>query len=316
MKVLFVAKCDYSGLAEGMVRAFTRFDHDVNLFDLSQYRRQAKYLGERWVAARLKRCLESLKPELVFIVAPLFVPLLYCEVVADYRRQFGALCVGWIGDLFRLGEASRVRLAFFDRVYYTDTGFASLLSEYPSAYLPLATDPSIFSHATLRFKHDCVFVAARTVNRESFLMEAKQPVKVFGPGWKGLSKARMHHNFYGRKLTLHQTARLYNEAHFVLNLKNADNVINGLNQRSFDPCACRTPLLHDMVGDLGLHFEPGRELLAFSTPAEFDAQYNRVCHDASLRTQLAENAYRRVLACHTYNHRAETVLLDLQLSRG
>lgn len=316
MKVLFIAKCDYSGLTEGMARAFTHFDHDVNLFDLSRYRRQAKYLGEGWVAARLKRRLATLRPELVFIVAPLFVPLSCCEVVASYRRRLRALCVGWIGDLFSLGEESRDRLNLFDRLYYTDTGFASPLSNYPSAYLPLATDPSVFLPTAIRLKHDCVFVASRTINRETFLRNAKQPVKIFGPGWKGSDPDGTHHYFSGRKLTLKQTARLYTQARFVLNLKNADNVVNGLNQRSFDPCACRVPLLHDMVGDLTLNFEPGRELLVFSTPSEFDDHYDRVCHDASLRSQLAENAYRRVLACHTYKHRAETVLFDLQLRRG
>ena len=316
MKILFVAKCDYSGLTEGMIRAFARFDHDVNLFDLGRYRRQAKYLGNDWVAKRLKRRLESLRPELIFIVAPIFVPLACYEIVVDYLDCTGALCVGWIGDLFKLEKDVRDRLAIFDRLYYTDTGFSSLLRDYPSTYLPLATDPAIFPPINSRMKHDCVFVAARTDNRESFLRSVKHPVMVFGPGWKGSAVDRMHHCFHGKKLTLHQTARLYSGANFVLNLKNADNVINGLNQRSFDPCVCRVPLLHDMVGDLTLNFEPESELLVFSTPSEFDDQYDRALHDSSLGPRLAENAYRRVLSSHTYHHRAETVLIDMQLRRG
>ncbi|HAD03647.1 MAG: hypothetical protein A2091_02575 [Desulfuromonadales bacterium GWD2_61_12] len=309
MKILCLAKSDYSGLTEGMARAFTGLGHHVDFFDLRPFRRVEKYVGPGFTAFRLRRRLTAFAPDLVFVVAPLFVRSALYEPLVDYRRSSGSLLVGWIGDLVTDNDDNRRRLATFDRLYYTDSGFAERLSAWSATYLPLATDPALFQPPAATPHRECVFVASRTANRVAFLQSVRQSVEIFGPGW--VSADVTNHRCHPGKQSLSATGRIYGEARMVLNLKNADNVVHGLNQRSFDPCACRVPLLHDAVADLERHFEPEREVLVFATPEEFDEQSRRLHGDVALRQRIANAGYRRVLACHTFRHRAQTVLADL-----
>jgi spore maturation protein CgeB len=156
-----------------------------------------------------------------------------------------------------------------------------------------------------------LFIASRTENRSRFLNEISRPVRVFGPGWK--AHAPSTHQYYPRALPLKKVFALYDRSAMVLNLKNEANVVNGLNQRSFDPCMAGAVLLHDHITDLELHFDPGREIIAFRDAAEFEDAYDRVLGDAAFARRVAEAGQRRVREHHTFQHRAQHVLQDLQI---
>jgi spore maturation protein CgeB len=311
VKILFVSKCDYSGLTEGISRGFARLGHETRIFDLKKYRRIHKYLSKDFVGWRLERQLAMFSPDMVFVIAPLFVDWRVYQALDDSRSRRGFLTVGWIGDLFAETPENRIRLKFFDRLYYTDTGLGTMLQGLPSAYMPLATDPELFKRSRSGDVHGCVFIASWTDNREEFLSMRNFPISVWGPGWKKRRDKIPQHHVRGGTIPLPRTGRIYSQAKAALNLKNARNVINGLNQRSFDPCACKTVLLHDSVADLQLNFEPDKELLVFSTPEEFESLYDRIREDDALRLTIAEQGYRRVMTCHTYAHRARSIMTDL-----
>lgn len=314
MKILCVAKSDYSGLTEGMVRAFAHLGQTVEFFNLRPYRRIEKYFGPKWTCLRLRRCLERFSPDIVFVVAPLFIRQELYEPLSDYRTRQPSLLAGWIGDKISEAGSDRLKLGVFDQLYVTDSGFSAALDGHSHHYLPLATDPELFASKDARTKYACTFVASRTSNRASFLHGIDRSVDVFGPGWKdfrGGEGPRCHSG----KISLRQTAELYSQSAFVLNIKNADNVVNGLNQRSFDPGASRRALLHDAVADLPLNFEPGVELLVFTGQDDFREQYDRLQADRSLCARIAENGYKRVMSSHTYKHRAATILHDLAAFR-
>jgi spore maturation protein CgeB len=315
MKILFVAKCDYSGLTEGVCRAFELLGHETLIFDLKKYRRIKKYISPDYTGWRLSWQLKSFTPDMVFVIAPLYMDQLIYQKLEEFRARRNFLSVGWIGDLFQDSPEIRRKIHFYDRLYFTDTGMGEMLRGFPSCYLPLATDPNQFGKLTLGTGniHGCAFVASWTENREKFLSEVNRPISVWGPGWKIRRGNIPRHVVRPGAISLSRTGKIYSQAKTVLNLKNARNVINGLNQRSFDPPACRALLLHDTVGDLQRNFDPGKDILVFDSPEEFQSLHDKAMKDKFFRRTIAEQGYRRVVACHTYIHRAKTILSDLNL---
>jgi spore maturation protein CgeB len=259
--------------------------------------------------------LESFIPDIVFAVAPLHIDQPVYRQLEEYRARKNFLSIGWIGDLFQDSPEYLRKIRFYDRLYYTDTGMAEMLRGFPSSYLPLATDPNLFGKLNFGTGNinGCAFVASWTENREKFLSEVNRPISLWGPGWKMRRENIPQHMVHPGAISLPRTGRIYSQAKAVLNLKNARNVINGLNQRSFDPPACRSLLLHDSVDDLQRNFEPGKEILVFDSPEEFHFLHDKAMKDEFFRIAIAKQGYRRVVSCHTFLHRAKSILSDLNL---
>jgi spore maturation protein CgeB len=314
VNVVFVARCDYSLLTENMASAFEQLGHDVSVFDFKRYRIQDKYLSKNFSLKRLKSHLRKSRPDMVFVVAPMFLSTTILEEIGNYRRKYGGLLVGWIGDVYELNDENNRKCSHFDRLYVTDTHLLTYTDVDVGSYLPLATNPGLFSPNHGVRDLNCSFVASRTDNRSNFLNNVTCPVDVFGPGWKVESQKDTSHRFSLGGISLKATAGIYSRSKLVVNLKNADNVVNGLNQRSFDPCASGAVLLHDYVDDLDRHFDLEKEIVVFRDIDEFEDCYDRLLADSEYANRIAINGYRRVLNEHTYLHRARSVIQDLGAS--
>lgn len=316
MKIACVARCDYSLLTECMAAAFAQLGHEVSVFDLKKYRFFDKHVSQTFSAGRLAAFLRRTRPEMVFVVAPMFLPTATLEVMADYRRRSGGVLAGWIGDVFEHSDTTAVKTGFFDRLYVTDSHLLAHMGLDQGAYLPLASDPALVAKDRRPRDLNCAFIASRTDNRSQFIGETNRPVDVFGPGWKEQSRQTSIHRFTPKGLPLKEVFAVYARSKMVLNLKNAVNVVNGLNQRSFDPCLAGAVLLHDYIADLELHFDLEREIVVFRNTSEFEAAYDRILGDDRFARSIAEAGQRRVREGHTYQHRARHVLQDLTIKNG
>jgi spore maturation protein CgeB len=58
-------------------------------------------------------------------------------------------------------------------------------------------------------------------------------------------------------------------------------------------------------------FEPGREVLVVRNEREAIDTYRSLLHDSATRRELGERARRRLLAAHTYRHRARELIAAL-----
>ena len=96
----------------------------------------------------------------------------------------------------------------------------------------------------------------------------------------------------------------------MLNVRNELNVFEGLNQRSFEPAACGTAVIHDDLADLARCFESGKEVLVFRDGQELQEICERVRRDPALALRVGAAALARVRAEHTCAHRAQTILRD------
>jgi spore maturation protein CgeB len=106
---------------------------------------------------------------------------------------------------------------------------------------------------------------------------------------------------------------LYASSRAVLNIKNEIAVIRGVNQRSFEPYGCMTPVLNDAVADLELCFELGSEILVYHTLEELHEWHAKLTSDAQFAQKIGLAGHRRTLAHHTYAHRALAILKQVGL---
>lgn len=164
-KILFLAKVDYSNLTEGISNAFRKKSFITKIFDTKKYRKIDKYVNKNFSFRRFENCLKAYKPNAVFLIAPIFLKNEYYTILEYYKNKYRFFVIGWIGDLFNLSPENNSKIKLLDRIYYTDTGYFSILNNDKTSYLPLATDLQIFGKKRLTHKYDCSFVASKTLGR-------------------------------------------------------------------------------------------------------------------------------------------------------
>jgi len=313
MRILVVGKCDYSHLVESTASAFRDCSHPSLVFDLKRYRRVDKYLRGDYSRNRLHHALEQWNPGFVLLIAPLFIDPAYVDIIDHHKKKRGLRIAGWVGDVFDETHERIRNLRVCDKVYVTDSHLLGVLPGTDSAYLPLATDTAIFHRTMEDRRYGISFIASLTPNRLDLLKGLDVHVDLWGPGWKKARKEVGGSTVHGDTRSIHQAARIYNLSRAVLNVKNAKNVVAGLNQRSFDPCACGCLLFHDPVRDLERHFDPGADLVVYRDAEDLEYLFRKYSRDRREAGRISESGWKKVVRHHTFRHRAERILGDFDI---
>lgn len=265
---------------------------------------------EQHLARQLEATLTAYKPQIVLFVQAYWALTALLDVV----KSRGIPVAGWIGD--RFGAQARDQAQRLDRVYYTDSGFLAEAQQFGfpdnACYLPHAANKRLFRPGGAQRTNRILFVAVPTQHRLELLKQVDTPITLYGRRWNALghSPHEVHNHWVARR----RLPRLYQESLAVLNVRNELNVIEGLNQRSFEPAACGTTVIHDALADIGRCFEPEKEILVFRDAMELQAICERVRKDKPLAHRVGAAALARVQAHHTCAHRAKTILQDFGLS--
>lgn len=309
---------------EDMVDGFSDAGHDVRVFSvvgddwlnylhLKFYRTLDKRRVGGLLAGKLRRAVREFRPDLLFCVCAYWLPQEMLQAVRELPQR--PAMVGWVGDRFEAKH--RAIDALFDRIYYTDSAFFDLAREFgfgtSSGYLPLAVNPRLFRRGIMARSRSMVFVANRTGHREQAVRAVRRPLVLYGRGWKSLSDTR--HEIHAERIPAESLSSLYSAHCAVLNVRNEVNVLHGLNQRSFEPYACATPVLNDDMADIPRCFEPGREILVYRDTDELNVLYERLADDPGFAAAVGEAGWRRVMAQHTYLQRVQTILQQTNLER-
>jgi spore maturation protein CgeB len=265
---------------------------------------------ERLLAHQLEAVLSAYKPQIVLFVQAYWASVALLDVV----KASGIPVAGWVGD--RFGPQARDLAQRLDRVYYTDSGFLAEAEKFGfpdnGSYLPHAANTRLFHPGGTQRTDRIVFVAVPTQYRLALLRQVDTPIAVYGRGWNPLGNAP--HEVHNRWVARKRLPGLYQESLAVLNVRNELNVFEGLNQRSFEPAACGTPVIHDALADIGRCFEAGKEVLVFRDGGELEEICARVRLDKPLAHRIGAAALARVQAQHTCAHRAKTILQDFGLN--
>ncbi len=319
MKILFVDK--HSGIIQwstGLAAGFATLHWETRLFAINRgslwWHLQRKLGLDAALASQalaLRQTIDLWQPQLVAFFYPLQISSRLVEAAraAKVRPQI----VGMVGDRFGADKASAA--ALYDRLFYSDSGFLDLAQQcgFPAngVFLPHAADVEMFRPGPWPRTPRLVFVANVTAERQSIMDRLICPIDVYGRHWRpGPPQQRIH----ARRIPLARAATLYAGHQAALNIRHEHNIAQGLNQRSFEALACGTPVLNDDLGDVGRCFEPGREILVWKSSDELNGLCEHVLADAGYARGIGEAGRRRVLAEHTYLHRARQILAELDLA--
>jgi spore maturation protein CgeB len=108
--------------------------------------------------------------------------------------------------------------------------------------------------------------------------------------------------------------KIYRGSGFVLDVRQPQGR-TGLSQRIFDASACGSPVLTEGSPELETLVDPGDELLCFHNLEEAVEKKKCYLTDPKAARKVGEKARLRVLAHHTYRHRAVRILQALQQFR-
>ncbi len=268
-------------------------------------------LCDQTLAMDFRKIMVKTRPDLIFFVSPFFLPeslFSILQAIPDSIRT-----AGWIGDQF--GSEMKKRADELDHLYCSDSTFIGLSQFHefksPASLLPHAFNPRIFHASSIGTRqNELVFIGTCSRERAAvFNQLTEASCRIIGPKWHPLNSCL--HTVVSRKIPLRKTARIYQQSRAVLNIRSFDNVIAGLNMRTFEAAACGAAVLNDDLADLPLCFEPGREIFVYRSIEELNEQAARITQKRSQATLVAEAGRKRAEQEHTYRHRIEKILQDL-----
>ncbi|HEY2178553.1 MAG TPA: glycosyltransferase [Caulobacteraceae bacterium] len=253
------------------------------------------------IAKRLTAGIDRFAPDLILAIGAFHVPPPLLAAIAAMPGR--PPLVGWVGDVFDATAAARA--ALYDLLAYADRallerhralGFTSAAMYLPHAVNPHGLAPMAdFAARAERM----VFVGNPTPLRRAIIEAINAPAALYGPGWK---RSQRHEAHPGR-LAAARAPEVLAAHRFALNIRNELNVLTGLNQRNFQPCAAGATLLTDDQPDLAACFEPGAEVLVWRDTDELNALYAKVRREPGFAAVIAARGRARVMAEHTYAHR-------------
>lgn len=124
MKVLVIGQCDVSFLLENTTYGFLENGHNAEYFNIKLHRKIDKYIYSKFTQNTLHVKLKNFKPDLIFLVAPLYINTMLYEVIESYKTNYKCFVAGWIGDIFNPKDNENIqKLSIMDKVFITDSGF-------------------------------------------------------------------------------------------------------------------------------------------------------------------------------------------------
>ncbi|MBN2653638.1 MAG: glycosyltransferase [Nitrospirae bacterium] len=162
----------------------------------------------------------------------------------------------------------------------------------------LALDAAVLWKATMLYR-------AGLINSLDFL----NPVVHGDAGWKSLLSKNIQ-----LKPELHyysELPQLYNASKINFNATSLQ-MLGAVNQRVFDVPACRGFLLTDAQDSISDLFEPGKEVITYSSQQEAADLARHFLDNESGRRAVAQAAHQRVLNEHTYRHRMLRITKEMR----
>jgi spore maturation protein CgeB len=313
-------------MGDSICKAFIHLGQQARLLDFSSLQLQftaAKDSGDAKrlqgfvinVWNRLVKEVIRFRPDIILGMAQ--SPLNNVEILASFRRTGIKLCYWFVED-YRLFTYWKRLAPCFDHFFTIQKepffGKLKAIGCHGAAYLPTAFDdlaPDGKQDAG-RQPIPVSFVGAPYPNRVHWFQRlAGSPFQIFGEGWDKIKSPSVV--IGGRRVTPEECRDIYRRSLINLNLHSAiprEGFAQGdfVNPRTFEIAGLGQFQLADMRQLLPLHFDPASEVPAFHNWHDLQGAIQYFLTHESERKAIAENARRRVLASHTYKHRAQEIL--------
>jgi spore maturation protein CgeB len=192
--------------------------------------------------------------------------------------------------------ADRARALLGTRIFYVPEACN------PSWHTPPADADFVAEIAVVGNSHPWRF---RLLER---MISAGLPIRMYGgppPPWL---RSPAVERFHTRRYVARQDkARVFRSAAAVLNALHPAEM-TGVNCRLFEAAGCGGVVLSEWRPELPQMFEPGTEVLAFTSFDELVDRARWALDNADAGRALGDRASRRAHAEHTYEHRLATIL--------
>ncbi len=222
----------------------------------------------------------------------------------------------WLNDPFQF-ERSAERAPRFD-FYFTNS--SGILGEYHkrgiknARYLPVGVYPPVHRRLPgLEKKYDVSFSGDWCMPREKVLGSVAEDfgLSIFGP-WKkklkkssALGKSIVKNGFF----TTEEMVGIFNRSKVVLNVHSwLEKFEFGINPRLFEANGCGAFQICDWKQEIPKLYEEDKEIILYRTVAELKEKLAYYLPREKERTKIADNALKRSLECHTYEHRMKEML--------
>jgi len=271
--------------------------------------------------ARVRSAVRKYRPQLVFISGSNW--LLTPDTVAFIQKKFDARVALNEQHLQVFRTAQAECLPLYDHVFTQDSGLVALLRHASPvrsvSLLGPACDPK--EHRPLMLTDadrsalsaDVSYLGFAYPNRlDLFEGLTEFRIRLWGIGWERSEILRPFYN----PMPIHglMKTRIYNATTINVNLQSVTYQLDGVTCRPFEVAACGGFCICDSRRDLDRYFKLGEEVIAFHDANELKELIRYYLKHPLERTQIAAAARMRVLAEHTYEHRARQVLAEVGLS--
>jgi len=341
--VLLVARAGEPGLLGSYGRALVELGADVRYWDLQQRLDGAArlgVLGRRFNAfvpvppwnARANRefvvAARAASPDVIFVAGTARIePGALAQIRASLPGT--RLVLIWPDTLLNLGPQTIAGLPFYDLVAtYSEQSVSSFvrLGAQEVRWIPFAADTVLFpadvsttAEERRRFACDVVFIGNYRPERERAilaLLDSGIDVKVWGgTAWTRRSGAprRARRYWQGTPILGADFVRATRCARAALNVIDDTNY-PAANMRFFETMACRAASLVSSCPEMRSFFPEEAGVVYFDTREQLVSKARALLADEERTRQIAQEGYQRVLAGHTYVHRAREVLSSVGLS--
>jgi spore maturation protein CgeB len=305
----------------------SRMGHEVVLFDYSSgsgiYPRILRKLSEdglvEFMDKRLMRLVEHTRPDVLLTI----YGFNHSPAALDRLRAMGVpTACWWLNDPFQF-DRSALKAGHYD-FYFTNC--RGVIPEYESRgltnihYLPVGIFPDVHRRLDGVPKSiDVCFAGDWSPLREDILgrVAVEFDVSIFGPWKKKLGKgSRLTGRLSGGKFfSPEQMARLFNGSKVVLNVHTwFGKYPYGTNPRVFEACGCGAFQISDRKQEITELYAEDEDIVLYDDADELCDKLGHYLRHDSERRRIADNAYVKTHARHTYAHRLEEMLKVCGLS--
>jgi len=291
---------------------------DVRLFDFMTVFRQK---GKQVMNEELLHLVKESRPDLVMfsLYTNQFIP----ETVDGLRKYTKTLCF-FHDDGWRV-EFSRFWARHFDWFTTTDS---HRVQEYRylgydnAMHFPYACNPAIYKKLNLPKKYDVSFVGLANPYRKWFIRKLeKAGISVYagGSGWPAghLAQEEMIRVFNQSKINLNLSNSKSWDVRYLLSLISSPGAlyvwlrspknIEQMKARPFEINGCGGFQLSHYVDGLEHCYEVGQEIVVYLDVDDLIGKVKYYLTHDDEREAIADGAYRRTLAEHTYAQRFQSI---------
>ncbi|HEY2492467.1 MAG TPA: glycosyltransferase [Paenibacillus sp.] len=271
----------------------------------------------------------QISPDLVLILDGMYIS----TEELDCIRELGFPTAVWLTDDPYYSDLTITNVKHYDYVFTLELNCVSLYKQLGCEqvhYLPFGVHTEHYQPLPSRtpspLKRDISFIGSAYWNRIHFFRPILTQLMKYNTSFNGIWWNRLpEFPMYQHKIELGkwmgpvETAAAYNASKIVINLHRLydDDTVNNNslnitaaspNPRTFEISACGTLQLSDARDDLARFYEPGKEIVTYSSPQDLLEKVRFYLTHEKERQEIALAALERTYRDHTYNTRVNELL--------